>query len=281
MTHRHINHIEDIMNILILGCGQLGQALAEQLHQAGHQVTAVSRSAKQLSHGITHLSQDIQHLDLTHLNTTFDWVYVILSPSERSLFGYQQAYVNTIQPITQALQHHPVQKLIYISSTRVYGQSQGEIVDDTTPPENHDPYAQILRSAELLWSAYWQDKLTIIRLSGLYRGESERLQQMAKNLEYIDEKHWINLIHRHDVVQILALLPTAESLQSSYIFTTNAVIQSDLLNHIRKKLGFTEIVANAVATFTGKQLVATRLQTLLKQIDYQLQWTGDVDKNVN
>lgn len=264
------------MNILILGCGQLGQALTLQLHHAGHQVIAVSRSAKQLAEGITHIEQDILQLDLSAVEQKFDWVYVILSPFERSLYGYQQAYVNTILPITQALRHHPVQKLIYVSSTRVYGENTGHVVDDETAPYNDDPYAQILRSAELLYSAYWQEKLTIVRPSGLYNGESQRLIEMAKNLHEIHELHWINLIHRNDVVNILALLTTLpiEHLQDSYILTApSAILQYELLNRIRQQRDLKEIIVEKSLPNTGKRLQATRLSTLLQPLNYQWQCT--------
>lgn len=264
------------MNILILGCGQLGQALAIQLQMMGHHITTVSRSEKFLPEGIFHLTQDIQQLNLNHIEQEFDWVYVILSPFERSLYGYQQAYVNTVLPITQALAHHPVKKLIYVSSTRVYGENAGDIVNDDSEPHSCDPYAQILRAAELLWQAHWQEKLTIIRPSGLYQGTSQRLLAMAKNLQEIQELHWINLIHREDVVNILALFSTmqAEDLAAHYIFTApSAILQHELLNRIRQQHGLEAVQPAQSLAETGKRLQANRLMALLAQLNYQLKYT--------
>lgn len=181
------------MNILILGCGQIGQALAEQLtqdaynkdqhqDQVKHHITCVSRTAKTFSYdNIQHLAQDIQSLnfqdlDLSH-QPSFDWVYVIVSPDERNVDAYQRIFIDTARSVFQALQHHPVQKVIFISSTRVYGEDQGQWINDESIPNTDDSIGQTLIAAEQLWSAYWQEKLTIIRPSGLYREHSGFLKR--------------------------------------------------------------------------------------------------------
>lgn len=265
------------MNILILGCGKLGQALALQLTTLGHSVCTVSRTAKDLPPSIQHITQDIQQLDLSNITQKFDWVYVILSPAQRSLFNYHQTYIDTIFPITQALQSHPIQKIVYISSTRVYGENQGQSVDDSTlpVPAPDDGYGQILRSAELLWHAHWQEKLLIIRPSGLYSGTSPRLLKMAQQLECVTEQHWINLIHQHDVVYLLAFLTNiqASELAESYIFTAEpALLQHHVLNHLRQQMQLPCIfVDERTLPYNGKKLSAAHLKVLLEKMDYCLQ----------
>ncbi len=263
------------MNILILGCGQIGQALAEQLaqetynkdqhqDQAQHHITCVSRTAKIFSHSnIQHLAQDIQSLNFQDLGLSnqpsFDWVYVIVSPSERSVDAYQRIFVDTARPVFQALQHHPVEKVIFISSTRVYGEDQGRWINDESIPNTEDSIGQTLIAAEQLWSAYWQEKFTIIRPSGLYRENSEFLKKKALESEKLSTNHWTNRIHRADLVGFLHYLITLEKVESSYILTDQRpTLQHELLNIIRAVNQLEPLRIHTNIKTTGKRLRADR-----------------------
>ena len=263
------------MNILILGCGQIGHALAEQLaqetynkdqhqDQAQHHITCVSRTAKIFAHSnIQHLAQDIQSLnfqdlDLSH-QPSFDWVYVIVSPDERNVDAYQQVFIDTARPVFQELQHHPVQKVIFISSTRVYGEDQGRWINDESIPNTDDSIGQTLIAAEQLWSAYWQEKFTIIRPSGLYRANSEFLKKKALESEKLLTNHWTNRIHRADLVGFLQYLMTLENVESSYILSDQRpTLQHELFNIIRAENLLEPLRIHPDAKTTGKRLRADR-----------------------
>ncbi len=58
-------------------------------------------------------------LDLSEI-APVDVVYILLSPDDSTVEGYQHTYVDSIEPIRQALKSHPVKRLIVVSSTRVY-----------------------------------------------------------------------------------------------------------------------------------------------------------------
>ncbi len=251
------------MNILILGCGQIGQALAEELAQQDgvkHHITCVSRTAKIFDQNhIQHLAQDLLDLDLSH-QPSFDWVYVIVSPSERSVDAYQRIFIDSARPVFQALQHHPVQKVIFISSTRVYGEDQGHWIDDESMPKTNDAIGQTLIVAEQLWSAYWQEKLTIIRPSGLYREHSPFLKKKALETHQLSENHWTNRIHRTDVVGFLKYLISQENVESSYILTDQRPsLQHELYNLIRAENQREPLTIRSDAKTTGKRLHAHRL----------------------
>ncbi|MGM7343092.1 NAD(P)H-binding protein, partial [Acinetobacter baumannii] len=107
------------MHILFIGYGKTSQRVAKQLFEKGHQITTISRSEKTDPYG-THLVQDIFTLDLSEI-APVDVVYILLSPDDSTVEGYQHTYVDSIEPIRQALKSHPVKRLIVVSSTRVYG----------------------------------------------------------------------------------------------------------------------------------------------------------------
>lgn len=260
--------IELNMNILIFGCGQLGSALAIKLSEMGHSVSVVSRSKKILPENIHQMIQNIHHLDLSQNKILFDWVYVILSPDERTPSAYRQAFIETIQPITENLKHHPIEKIVFISSTRVYGENQGEMVNDETPVYPADEYGKILREAELNWQALWDKRLLILRPSGLYSGESLRLKEMALNLNKIESLHYMNRIHYDKVVEIMALLTTINMNQmaESYILNEKALLQHEFLNEIRIKNGLNPMVPNGHLPITGKQLISNGLRDLFPHL---------------
>lgn len=264
------------MNILILGCGQIGQALAIQLQQQGHQVTAVSRSPKQIT-DVRHLCQDIHQLQLDRKDA-YDWVYVIVTPQQRSVDNYQSIFVDSARPVFQALQDHPVQHIVFISSTRVYGEDKGQWIDDHTHPQTSDPIGQCLIAAEQLWSAYWQERLIIIRPSGLYQGDSPYLTRMACNTTEISSRHWTNRVHRKDLVGFLAFLLHADSLQASYLLSDQQpTLQHQIINTIRQREGLAPLVLSAHLPETGKRVIATHLM----QSGYVMQYPRDERFNLS
>ncbi|GAA5012061.1 NAD(P)H-binding protein [Acinetobacter puyangensis] len=260
------------MNVLILGCGQTGQALAQQLYQQGHAVTCVSRHDKQLV-PIQHMTQDIHYLTLDS-TPLFDWVYVILSPSQRNVEHYQQTFIDTARPVFSALQSHPIQRVIFISSTRVYGENSGRWIDDATMPYTNDPIGQCLIATEQLWSAYWQDKLTIIRPSGLYQANSAYLRRLAHDSQQITVRHWTNRIHRQDLIGFLTFLSTIKRLESSYLLSDQQpMLQSQVINMLREQDNLTPLVIAADLPETGKRINAVRFS----QSGYSLKYPCFMD----
>lgn len=111
------------MHILFIGYGKTSTRVAKQLFQQGHQITTISQSPKTDVYA-NHLIQDVHQLNLTQIKP-IDWVYILLSPSQSTVEGYQQTYVDTVAPIVHALKLHPVQRIVVVSSTRVYGENAG------------------------------------------------------------------------------------------------------------------------------------------------------------
>lgn len=134
------------MHVLIIGLGNIGSLLATNLVAMGHQVTGINRSPRTIA-GVKTIAQPVQQLNLAQV-VPIDWVYVILSPDDRSAYSYQHVFMDSIAPLQQALRQHPVQRVVFISSSSVYGSGQGEWMDETTPPQPDTPTAQVLWQAE-------------------------------------------------------------------------------------------------------------------------------------
>lgn len=248
------------MHILFIGYGKTSQRSAKHLFALGHQITTISRSPK-TDTWATHLIQDIHHLDLSQL-PAIDWVYILLSPDESSESAYQKTYLDSVLAITQALKNHPVQRVVVLSSTRVYGENAGQYVDDETPIQPIDAQGQILHEMEQCYLVAFPERCTIIRPSGIYGTSVARMQKMANNLNSYPNLHWSNRIHIEDLANFLCYLLHVEHLESSYILTNN---QPQLLHKVLQwfqaemRLDLLTAESNKV---TGKKLYATRMQQM-------------------
>lgn len=248
------------MHILFIGYGKTSQRLAKQLFQQGHQISTISLSAKSDLYAKHHI-QDVHQLNLTNF-APIDCVYVLLSPKESTVAGYQYSYLDSATPIIQALQSHPIQRLIVVSSTRVYGENQGQQVTDETLIQPSDRQGQILFDMEQAYLKAYPRICTIVRPSGIYGTSVQRLQKMAAQTQYYPNLHWSNRIHIEDVVNFLVYLLHVEHVENSYILTNN---QPQLLHEILQwfqKYMALPLLQLETQHVTGKKLYATRLQQI-------------------
>ena len=249
------------MHILFIGYGKTSQRVAKQLFQQDHQITTVSRSAKEDDFA-EHLIQDIHQLDLSQIQPV-DAVYVLLAPSRNttlsSVEAYQQTYVDSIQPIVNALKTHPVKKIIVVSSTRVYGENKGEMINDDSPTIPNDEQGHLLLKMEQLWQQAYPDECVMVRPTGIYGTSITRMVKLAETTKAYPNIHWSNRIHIDDLANFLAYLLHVEHPEKSYICTDNKPqpLHEKILK-IQRELGLPELVLESERE-TGKRIFAERL----------------------
>ena len=203
------------MHILFIGYGKTSRRVAKQLFEQGHQITTISQSPK-TDEFATHLIQDVHQLDLAHV-AAIDWVYVLLSPSQSSIEGYQQTYVDSVAPIVAALKQHPIQKIVVVSSTRVYGENKGERIDDESLIQPIDEQGRLLWKMEQLYQHAFPNQCIIIRPTGIYGISVARMIKLAEATQSYLQIHWSNRIHMDDLARFLAKLIHVEHPENSYI----------------------------------------------------------------
>lgn len=245
------------MHILFVGYGKTAQRLSKLLAAHGHHLSTISRHPK--SDGLaTHHVQDIHALDLSAM-APIDWVYVMLSPHERSLEGYRHTYLDSIAPICRALVGHPVQRVIVLSSTRVYGAVAGQIIDDDSLPAPEDMQGEILLQMEQAWQQAYPQQLVIVRPTGIYGVSLQRLIKMAHNTTHMQGIQYSNRIHVNDLAAFLAHLATVPQPQKSYIATDNIPRpMHEILLWLQQQLHFSPLHWQDGAV-TGKKVYAPRM----------------------
>ncbi len=245
------------MHILFIGYGKTSQRVAKHLFEQGHHISTISRSAKTDCYA-THYIQDIHQLDLTGL-APVDVVYVILAPSGSGIEAYQQTYVDSVEPIAQALKAHPVQRIVIVSSTRVYGENAGQRIDDESEIHPADPQGELLRRMELLWRQHYPQHSIIVRPTGIYGTSIARLKKLAEQSTTYPTVHYSNRIHIDDLARFLALLVNLVHVEQSYIVTNNRPLpMHEILLWFQQQLHVAPLKLLSDRQ-SGKQIYATRL----------------------
>ena len=148
-------------HLLIAGNGYLGQAVSEQAKGLNWRTTSLSKSGDNSDHAIDFTSAEA----LTELSQKISPPTHILA-SASSGRGGPEAYQNIfINGTTRLLEAFPDAQLTFISSTSVYRQTDGSIVDEEGPFAGETKNSTILRKAEQLTLTAGG---TALRLSGIY-----------------------------------------------------------------------------------------------------------------
>lgn len=164
------------MKIVLTGCaGFIGSHVCERLLKEGHQVTGIdnydafySRSVKEehlktclLNPGFKFIEADItDFIRLQKIDDTFDVVIHIAAkagvrPSIDNPIPYLQTNVNGTQNLLEWMAKKKISKLIFASSSSVYGNNKKVPFRETDPVDHPiSPYAATKKAAELINYTY-------------------------------------------------------------------------------------------------------------------------------
>ncbi len=136
------------MNILILGCGEIGARAGDLLTAAGHTVLGVRRRPHpQSTATFTVVSGDISdptlHVALASALPRVDAVLLSANPGVRR--GGDNGLVQAAQAVTA---HHPAARLVYTGTTSVYADAAGGGVDEDGAVDRGDPSTAALLAIE-------------------------------------------------------------------------------------------------------------------------------------
>jgi nucleoside-diphosphate-sugar epimerase len=188
--------------VLIAGCGYVGEAAANRLHEAGWQVegwTASIESAEKLSNR----PYRVCAVDVTDTNVAGDFDVVIHCVSSRG--GDEQEYRHVyLEGAKNLLRAFPSATLLFTSSTSVYAQTDRSLVDESSPAEPRQAKGQILRETEELVLGAGG---IVLRLGGIHGpGRSFFLSRFLAGSAPRSNERLINQVHRDDIVSALLLL---------------------------------------------------------------------------
>lgn len=202
------------MKVLLVGLGYTSRRLAEELVLRGHEVVGLCRSPVEPLRGVR-----VEHGDATDPSTftslprDFDALVLALSAGERSESAYRRTYLAAAETARSAF---PNTRLLFVSSTAVYAERDGEPVDDDTPPRPDTATARVLFEAE---QAASRGPCLVVRPSGIYGpGRTALLQRLlAGGIAQQEENVWTSRIHRDDLALALAFCIERPDLEGSLL----------------------------------------------------------------
>jgi nucleoside-diphosphate-sugar epimerase len=191
--------------VLIAGCGDVGNALGRRLIEDGHAVWGVRRRIDALGPGIVPWRIDLTNRASYHAPpAAFETVFFTASADRRDEGAYRAIYVDALRDLLEHLRSSkcPLERVFFTSSTAVYGQSEGEWVDEDSPTEPTGFNGAILLEAEALVNDAPETGVNV-RLSGIYGPGRLRLVRKVWSGEARATEGWTNRIHVEDCGGVL------------------------------------------------------------------------------
>jgi nucleoside-diphosphate-sugar epimerase len=242
------------MNVLIAGCGDVGNALATLLLQNGHVVYGLKRNTLTLPKEVIAIQADLTNTDtLTGLPQNIDSLVFMPTPGKRDQAAYESIFHDGWRNLWSSLKRPPA-RTILVSSTAVYGQSDGSIVNEETIPEPARFNGEALLQMEQL-AADCTDNLVVARVSGIYGPGREGMIRLAASTGLEIQKSppvFTNRVHRDDVAAALMHLMFLNDPQALYLLTDDLpVAKYDVLAWIAAFLG--NEAPNSLVTGQGSE----------------------------
>ena len=194
------------MRVLIAGSGYIGTALGLLLAAGGHEAFGLRRDPSKLPAGIAPVAADLSEpIPSDALPPDLDAAVYAVSPS--SALGsatddaYHVAYVDGPRNLLAALgETESVRRLVFVSSTGVYGQTDGEWVDEGSPTEPRSTSGRRLLEGEGIVLGGPVPEPVVLRLGGIYGpGRASMIERALKNPFPQDAPpQYTNRIHRDD-----------------------------------------------------------------------------------
>ncbi len=192
----------------VLGCGWLGLPLAQALIREGISVrgttTSPDRLAKLESAGIQafHLqltAEEIQGPIATFLEG-LDALVLNIPPGLRS--NPKARYTPKVIHLLDQLEQSDCKRLIYVSSTSVYGNRQGSVNEETPPEPDSESGRQLLEAEQAVLSRAGL-KTLVLRFGGLLARDRHPVRFLSGRSGMKNGGDPVNLIHREDCIRLI------------------------------------------------------------------------------
>ncbi|MBU6960587.1 NAD-dependent epimerase/dehydratase family protein [Pseudomonas sp. CVAP len=250
-------------SVLIAGCGDVGGRLATQLLASGWEVHGLRRDISRLPEGVIGVAGDLFNEDCpaTWPVGAVDYLVYCAAATDHDEAGYRAAYVQGLQHVLEWLNDYgqAPKRLLFVSSSSVYGQQNGEWIDETSPTQAAGYSGRVMLEAEQM-ALNSGIPASLVRLTGIYGPDREwLLSQVRQGYRVaVDPPLYANRIHVDDAAGLLAFLllraERDEALDDCYIGVDDAPAPlAEVVGWLREYLGVTEWSEDASVRRTGSK----------------------------
>ncbi|MEX0669427.1 MAG: NAD-dependent epimerase/dehydratase family protein [Pirellulales bacterium] len=217
---------------LVVGCGYLGERVAQRWVSAGSRVIGVTRRATRAAE-LHAVGIEPAIIDVTAAEPGWRDAFAALGRPATVFWsvGFDRAagathrdvHVEGLKKLLEALAAtgsvSPPTRIIFSSSTGVWGDEGGGVVDEATSPNPSRDAGRVLVEAEALLAAHPLGPGTTLRFAGLYGPDRlPRLDDLRAGRPLAaDPDSWLNLIHVDDAAAVVCAVADAASPRPLYV----------------------------------------------------------------
>jgi nucleoside-diphosphate-sugar epimerase len=193
--------------VVIAGCGYVGNALATSLLKEGHEVFGIRRDLTALAERVKGIAGNVARPDeLGPAPARVEYAVYAVGADEGTEQAYRQAYLDGLAGFLQWLvdEGQRPKRIVMASSTSVYGQRRGEPIDEDSPTHPTHFRGETLLTSERLLAAS-DISSVVVRLGGIYGPGRTSLIDRARRgeLRLRPAEHFTNRIHRDDAAGLM------------------------------------------------------------------------------
>lgn len=226
---------------LVVGCGYIGEVLADLLHARGHEVLGLTHSVESRDRLAAAKPWRVACCDITDAEAltalSQEPVKVIIHCASSSKGGpeaYRAVYLDGLRHLLAAF---PRAFPLFTSSTSVYTQTDGSMVTEETPCNPERENGKVLLEAESLALARGG---AAARLAGIYGpGRSVILKNLLMKKAVIEgnegKGRLLNQIHRDDAAEALHLLATGQKAGLFNVVDSEPMTQAEIFSVLARK----------------------------------------------
>lgn len=226
---------------LVIGCGYLGERVAQRWLAEGSVVHCVTRSLDRARHleslGFEPFVGDVTRPDTLAALPAADTVLHAVGYQPGSGVSRRAVYVDGLRAVLDRLDAHS-SRIVLASSTGVYGESGGAWVDEETPCRPAREAGQVLLAAEETLRGHRRGSAAIVlRFAGLYGpGRIPKLADLKAGRPIAVSSHgMLNLIHIDDAAA--AVVAAAQAPPRTYVIADgHPVLRREFYRHVAELL---------------------------------------------
>ncbi len=230
---------------LVVGGGYVGHRVARRWQAAGHDVAMVTRSAARATQlaaeGIQPLVADVMDTatlrNLPHAQS----VLFAVARDRQAPYTMHSLYVDGLRHLLDALLPSPPDRFLYVSSTGVYGQTDGEWIDESSPCDPKRPGGVAALQAEQTLQAHAiGSRALVLRLAGIYGPGRVPMLETLRRHEPIaaDPQSVLNLIHVEDAVEVIVQADRHPASPATYLVSDgHPVRRGDYYSYLAELAG--------------------------------------------
>lgn len=200
--------------ISILGCGWLGLPLAKSLLSKGYEIKGSTTSESKLevlkNAGISPFQIQLEAHQIIGTIEDFlketDVLVIDIPPGLRREISTsnEMTFVNKVKTLIPFIEKSGIQKVVFVSSTSVYGDGFPivEITEETKPNPDTESGKQLV-IVETLLQSNLHFKTTVIRFGGLLGDDRHPIKFLAGRTNVENPHAPVNMIEREDCIGII------------------------------------------------------------------------------